>query len=144
MPVLLQQAVGQPGGGDKRDHQREQHCQRGADGHRAHVGAHQAGDKDHRQHRGDHGKGGQNGGIAYFANRGQGGLHFGKPPHGKVAMQVFGDDDGIIHHNPGNENKRKEGHPVEGVVEQVIDKQGQRKGDRHRGKHHQSSPPPQE
>ena len=46
-----------------------------------------------------------------------------------MTLNVFNIGDGIIHHKPKGENQGKQGDPVDGVSEQIIDEKGQGKAD---------------
>ena len=70
--AATQDADGGPRRDSESDHDGEQHRRSGTDGNRAHVGAHQAADKGHRQNGGDHGPGGEDRGVAYFVDGGEG------------------------------------------------------------------------
>jgi len=59
-------------------------------------------------------------------------------------MDVLGNDNGIINNNTGHKDQRKQRHPVERIIQQVIDQQRQGKGYRHRSQNHKRSSPAEE
>ena len=111
--LYLQQPVGEPRRYDQSYQKRKDHSQRSADRHRAHIGAHQAGNEHHRENGGDNRKGRKNGGVADLADRCNGGLKLRLPFHGKMAMDVLGDDDRIVNNDTGHKNQREKRYPVQ-------------------------------
>ena len=142
--LRLQQAERKPGRRNQRNQQRKNHRKRSTNRHRTHIRPHQTRHKHHRQHRRNNRKGRQNRRIPHLIDRRNSRLQFRLTLHGKMTVDVFSNDNGIINNNTGNKNQGKERHPVERIVQQVIDQQRQRKGDRHRSQNHKRTPPSKE
>ena len=95
----------------------EQHGRRGIRRDRCHVRPHQSGHEHHRQQGRDHGQRGDDGRVADFGDRVDGGAHAGASVlHGPVAGDVFDDDDGIVHENADREDQREQGDAVDRVA----------------------------
>ena len=121
----------QPGRDGDRDEEGEDHRGAGVGRDRAHVGAHHAGDEEHRQQRGDHGEGGDDGGVADLGHR----LDRRLPAvaavgHAPVAGDVLDDDDGVVDQDADREDQREERDPVQRVAHQPGGEERQQ--DRHR------------
>src|SRR5690606_21767310 len=106
--------VGGNGQGHKKGHQHGNGC---PDGHGGHIGAHHPGNKGHGKHGGNYGEGRQNGGVSDLVDGEQGGILEGQPFHLEMAVHVLRDDDGIIHHDPGDKDQCEEGDPIQGVIQ---------------------------
>ena len=140
--VLLEQAIGEPGGDHEGDDQREQHGGRGVDRNRPHVGAHEPGDEGERQQRADDREGGEDRRIADFVGGVNRRVPRIRPAQLIVAMNVLDDDDGVVDQDADREDEREESDAIERVAEEVGGGERQGECDRDRDSdHHRLAPP---
>ena len=118
----------------RRNHDRyeegEDHRRRGIGRDRAHIGAHHAGDEEHRQEGGDDGQGCNDRRIADLGD-GLNGAAAARAlvAHAPVTGDVFDDDDRVIDENADREDKGKERDAVQRVAHQARGEKGEQ--DRH-------------
>ncbi len=126
-------AHGEPWRQGQGDAQGDQHPHAGIDRDGAHVGAHQSRDEGHRQQRGDDGESGQDGGAAHFVDGHRNAARGGEiGAQAGVPVDVFHDDDGVVHQDADGENEREQRDPVQGESPGPGGEQrgGQRQADR--------------
>ena len=140
-----------PQGGPRRDRegdeQGEHHGGAGADGNRAHVGAHEAADEGHREDGGDDGPGGEDGGVADLVDGLDGDLEQALAAAARqahVADNVFDDDDGVVDEDADGEDQREEGDAVERVTIKVEHEERESEGDGDREEHDNRLAPAEE
>ena len=115
--LLPADAHHQPRRQDHGDEEGEEHRRRGIGGDRAHVGAHQPGDEEHRQECRHHGERRHDGRIADFGDGLDRGLRArAAVVHRPVARDVLDDDDGIVDENADREDEREQADAIERVA----------------------------
>ncbi len=127
--LFLEELAGDPGGDGEGDEEGAEHGERDIEGHGSHVGAHHAGDEEHRDEGDDDGKRGEQD-RRHDLLHGQGdGLEAWEFLHGEEAGDVFHADDGVVHEQAEGEDEGEEGDTVDGIAEEVIEEEGDGIGD---------------
>ena len=113
------EAQQQPGRDRHRDEEREQHRNRGVGRNRAHVRAHHPAHEHHRQQRGDDRQRRDDGRVADFGDRLDGGFDKAAPvAHRPVAGDVLDHDDRVVDQDADREDEREQADPVDRVAHQ--------------------------
>ena len=132
----------QPGCEHHGDEEREDHCRRGIDRDRGHVGPHQAGHEQHGQQGCDHGEGGDDGGIAHFGHGLDGGSDARTTVlHRPVAGDILDHHDGVVDQDADGEDQREQRDAVDRVAHQIGSKQRHQNGGRDDDQHDEAFAP---
>ncbi len=139
--TISEQHVGHPRDHGQRGHGGEGHSQRDIGGHGGHVRSHHAGDEKEWGERDNDRQRGHDDRRQYFLHRFEGCIKGVARPGPDMPLDIVHIGNGIIHHQPQGKDEREQGDAIDGVVEQVVDEQGQGKthGDG-KGNHHGLTP----